>query len=364
MLIREITKYLEELAPISLQESYDNSGLLIGSHNNDIDKALITLDVTEDVINEAINENCGFIISHHPVIFKGLKKITGSNITERIVMKALKSDIAVYAIHTNLDNILGGVNSILAEKLGIKNAKILSSKEGGLVKLVTFCPSKHLEEVQQAMFNTGAGNIGNYDSCSYYSVGTGTFRPLDGSNPFVGKQNALHKEEEYRIEAIVPNYRLFDVVEAMKKAHPYEEPAYDIYTLNNSNSIIGSGIIGELDSAIPIKEYLKSVKRTLGTKFIRHNELIERPVKRVAVCGGSGSFLIDAAVQSNADLFITADIKYHDFFEYSGEMTIADAGHYETEHPIKELLYSLLKKKFPNFALQISEKNANPVSFL
>lgn len=364
MLIQEITYYLEKLAPVSLQESYDNSGLLIGSSKKNIDKALITLDVTEEVIEEAINENCGLIITHHPVIFKGLKKLTGSNLTERLVIMALKSDIAIYAIHTNLDNVLGGVNSMLAEKLGIKNSKILSPKKDELVKVVTFCPSKHLEKVQQAMFDTGAGNIGNYDSCSYYSDGTGTFRALEGSNPFVGKQNTFHKEEEYRIETIVPKHCLSNVLNAMIKAHPYEEPAYDIYNLNNSNAGIGSGIIGELESAMPIKEYLHMAKQTLGTKFIKHNKLIERPVKRVAVCGGSGSFLIDVAARNNADLFLTADVKYHEFFEYSGNMTIADAGHYETEHLIKELIYSLLKKKIPNFALRISRKDVNPIFFL
>lgn len=364
MLIQEITNHLEKIAPVSLQESYDNSGLLIGSYNKDINKALITLDVTEEVVKEAINEKCELIISHHPVIFKGLKRLTGSTLTERLVIMALKSDIAIYAIHTNLDNIMGGVNSILSEKLGIKNSKILSPKKGGLVKLVTFCPSNHLDKVQKAMFKFGAGNIGDYDSCSYYSSGTGTFRALEGSNPFVGKQNELHQEEEFRIETIVPNHRLSDVLKAMIEAHPYEEPAYDIYSLDNPNESIGSGIIGELESAMPIKEYLQQVKQTLGTSTIKHNKLINRPVKRVAICGGSGSFLIDAAARQNADLFITADVKYHEFFEYTGDMTIADAGHYETEHLIKELLYTLLKKKIPNFALQISKKDANPIFFL
>lgn len=364
MLIEEITNYLEKLAPVSLQESYDNTGLLIGSGKNDIEKALITLDVTEEVIKEAISEKCGLIIAHHPIIFKGLKKLTGSNLTERLVIMALKSDIAIYAIHTNLDNIMGGVNSILAEKLGIKNTKILSPKNGELAKVVTFCPPKHMEKVQQAMFDEGAGNIGDYDSCSYYSPGKGTFRALEGSNPFVGEHNKLHKEEELRIETIVPKHSLPNVINALINAHPYEEPAYDIYNLENINPNIGSGIIGELDSAQPAKEYLESVKQILGAKFIRHNKLVDRSIKKVAVCGGSGSFLIDVAACNNADLFITADVKYHDFFEHVGNMTIADAGHYETEHFIKELLYSLLKKKIPNFALQISKKNANPIFFL
>ncbi|MBC8321154.1 MAG: Nif3-like dinuclear metal center hexameric protein [Bacteroidetes bacterium] len=364
MLLQEIINYLEKLAPISLQESYDNSGLLIGLPNRNIDKALITLDVTEQVIQEAIVENCELIIAHHPVIFKGLKKLTGSNLTERLVLKAVKSDIAIYAIHTNFDNIIEGVNAILAEKLGIKNIKILSPKNNGLLKVVTFCPHEQREKVQQAMFDAGSGNIGNYDSCSFFSSGTGTFRALEGSNPFVGKHNTLHKEEEYRIESIVPKYRINNVITAMLQAHPYEEPAYDIYPLINSNNSTGSGVIGELELATPIVEYLQFVKQTLLTKYIKHNRLIERKVKKVAICGGSGSFLINAAAQNNADLFITADIKYHDFFEHTENMTIADAGHFETEHPVKELLYSILKKKFPNFALQISEKDANPISFL
>ena len=214
------------------------------------------------------------------------------------------------------------------------------------------------------MFNAGAGNIGNYDNCSYLGKGMGTFRALEGSTPFVGKRNTIHNEEEYRIETIVPDFNLTDVIIAMIDAHPYEEPAYDIYTLINTNSTVGSGLIGELNSEIPIEQYLHTVKQALGTKFIKHNILIKRPVKKVAICGGSGSFLIDAAAQNKADLFITADVKYHEYFEHTENMTIADAGHYETEHSVKELIYSLLKENFPNFALQISEKNANPISFL
>lgn len=364
MHIKEITGYLERLAPLSLQESYDNSGLIIGSQDTVVEKVLITLDVTEDVIDEAIKENCGMIIAHHPVIFKGLKKISGSNLTEKLVIQAIKYNIAIYAIHTNLDNIIGGVNSILAEKLGIKHAHILSPKKGGLNKVICFCPTNNVEDVQTAIFNAGAGHIGNYDSCSFFGKGTGTFKALEGSTPYVGKANQLHKEEEYRIESIVPTHRLSAVIQAIIKAHPYEEPAYDIYTLNNNNPTVGSGLIGEIDSSSSITDYLEFVKQQLGTKYIKHNTLINRPVKRVAICGGSGSFLIDAAARNKADLFITGDIKYHDFFEHSGNMTIADAGHFETEQPVKELLYSLLKKKFPTFALQISKKSANPISFL
>ena len=364
MLIKDITNYLEEIAPLSVQESYDNSGLLIGSSAKNITKILITLDVTEEVINEAVNKECELIIAHHPIIFKGIKKLTNSNLTEKLVVKAIKEDIAIYAIHTNLDNVIGGVNSILANKLGIKNTNILLPKKGGFYKIVCFCPIKYTESLQNAMFNAGAGNIGNYDSCSFISKGTGTFKPLVGSSPFIGIENILHNEKENRIEVILPEYRLNNVIKAMKYSHPYEEPAYDVYTLSNTNTMIGSGLIGEIDNATPIKEFLNSVKQILGTKYIKHNKLIDRDVKTVAICGGSGSFLIDAAARNKADVFISADIKYHEFFEHAGNMTIADAGHYETENPVKELIYALLKEKFPNFALQISEESANPISFM
>ena len=364
MLIQDITSYLEKLAPTSLQETYDNSGLLIGSKTNDVNKILITLDVTEEVIEEAVSKNCELIIAHHPLIFKGLKKLTNSNLTEKLVVKAIKSDVAIYAIHTNLDNVIGGVNSILAKKLGIKNTKILLPKSDGLKKVVCFCPTNHANNIRQAMFNAGAGNIGNYDNCSYISSGIGTFKPLVGSNPYLGKTNQLHEEEEIRIEIITPSHGINNIIRAMIAAHPYEEPAYDIYNLDNTNPTIGSGLIGELENETPVDEYLLEVKRALGTKYIKHNKLIDRTVKRVAICGGSGSFLIDAAAKKKADLFISADIKYHEYFEHAGNMTIADAGHYETEHPVKELIYALLKEKFPNFALQISEESANPISFM
>jgi len=364
MVINEITRYLENFAPTSLQESYDNSGLIVGSPDKEINKILITLDITEEVLDEAIRDNCDMVVAHHPIIFKGLKRLVGNNIVEKLVIKAIKSDIAIYAIHTNLDNIEGGVNGILAKKLKIKNTKILSPKKEGLFKVVCFCPREQMEEIRKSMFDAGAGSIGNYDSCSYNTDGKGTFRAMEGSKPFVGEQGKLHEENEIRVETIVPDYRLSSVIKAMIAAHPYEEVAYDIYKLSNTVNNIGSGLIGELEKETPIDEYLKFVKETLGVQYIKHNKLISKSVKKVAICGGSGSFLINNAASQRADLFITGDIKYHDFFEHVGNMTIADAGHFETEHPVKELIYSLLKKKFPNFALQISKMSANPISFL
>ena len=364
MIIKDITDYLESIAPLSLQESYDNSGLILGEPNCTVNKALITLDVTEIVLNEAIEKKCNIIIAHHPIIFSGLKKLNNNSLTEKIIFKAIKNDVSIYAIHTNLDNVIDGVNGILAKKLGIKNVRTLVPKNETYKKIVCFCPLNAIEDVKKVLFKAGAGSIGNYAGCSFSSQGVGTFVPLHGSNPYVGKQNSIHGEDEYRVEVIIPHYKVNEAVKAMIDVHPYEEPAYDVYNMENINMKIGSGLIGELDKPIPAKDFLLSVKKNINVSYIKHNKLIERPVAKVAICGGSGAFLIDAAARNKADIFISSDIKYHDFLEHTGNMTIADAGHYETEQPVKELLYSLLKENFPNFAVQISEENANPISYI
>lgn len=362
MIIKEICRLLEKQASLSLQESYDNSGLLIGNYNSEVNKALITLDVTEDVLAEAIRENCNLVISHHPVIFKGIKKLTGSSLTEKLITIAIKNDIAIYAIHTNLDNVNTGVNAILAEKLGLKNLKILSPRYGNLKKLVTFCPTDHADKVRKAIFEAGAGQIGDYDSCSYNIEGKGSFRGLDGTNPFVGKKGEIHFEEELRIETIVPDFLIKQVLTAMINAHPYEEVAYDIYPLDNANENTGAGMIGELKHEMHGTDFLTHVKKVLGSKALRHSQVTDGKIKKVAICGGSGSFLIDKAFNAGAKAFITGDVKYHDFFEYHGQMTIIDAGHYETEQFTKELIHSFLKEKIPTFALLISRVDTNPVN--
>jgi dinuclear metal center YbgI/SA1388 family protein len=364
MKIQSLIGCLEKFAPLSLQEEYDNSGLLIGDKNKDIDKALIAFDITEEILNEAIENKCGLIISHHPLIFKGIKKLTGKNTVERLVIRAIQNDIAIYAIHTNLDNVHQGVNAILGEKLGLTNLKILSAKTSGLKKLVTFCPTEQVEKVRNAIFEAGAGHIGKYDCCSYNVSGEGSFRALEGANPFVGEHGEIHFEKEIRIETIVPSHILNQVVSAMVKAHPYEEVAYDIYPLENQNSNTGAGMIGVLQHEMPAKEFLLQVKKALGAPAIRHNYLVGHPVKKIAICGGSGGFLIHEAYIAGADIYVTGDLKYHDFFEYKNEMTVVDAGHFETEQFTKELLYSILNKNFPTFALQISKINSNPIFFL
>ncbi|NOY51279.1 MAG: Nif3-like dinuclear metal center hexameric protein [Chlorobi bacterium] len=364
MIISELISSLEQYAPLGLQESYDNSGLLIGNYNDKINQALVCLDVTPAVIDEAIRTKSSLIVAHHPIIFKGLKKINGNSLVERVIRKAIKNDICIYAMHTNLDNALNGVNSILASKLGITNMRILSPSASKLNKLVCFCPDEHAGEVRQALFDSGAGHIGNYDNCSYNLKGEGSFRALENTNPFVGEKGKTHFEGETRIETVVPDFKLPLVVKAMIQAHPYEEVAYDVYPLENKSLASGAGMIGELETEENIEDFLASVKNILGTKYLKHNRLVAKTVKKVAVCGGSGSFLIDAAARQKADVFITGDIKYHDYFEHQGEMTIVDAGHYETEQFTKELIHTILTKNFPNFAVRISETATNPVSFL
>ncbi len=364
MKLKTLTTYLEKIAPLSLQEAYDNSGLLIGDINKDISKVLITLDVTKEVIIEATENSCNVIIAHHPLIFTGLKRITGSDSVQKVVIEAIKKDIAIYAIHTNLDNVSTGVNKRLALKLNLQNYKTLVPKKGNLKKIVCFCPDNHVKTVRNAMFAAGAGYIGNYSNCSFNAKGTGTFKAGENTNPYAGERNKLHIELETRIEIIVPETFVSGVVGAMLQVHPYEEVAYDIYPLENEFGGTGSGMIGETEEETEIMDFLLYVKKILEVQFVRHSRLINRKVKKVAVCGGSCSFLIEKAFRAGADVLITADIKYHDFFLHQGEMTIVDAGHFETEQFTRELLYDILKEKFPTFALQISKVNTNAVSYL
>lgn len=364
MKLKEISKCIEEQAPLSFQEPYDNSGLLLGSNDKNINSALITVDITEDVIYEAIQKKCNLIISHHPLIFSGLKRLSGNTFVERILLKAIKNDIAIYSVHTNIDNVINGVNSVLAQKIGLKNLKTLSPKSGLLRKLVTFCPTKHAEKVRNAIFDAGAGNIGNYSSCSFNTDGKGSFRASDEANPYVGKLNELHFEDEVRIETIFPVHKTSEIINALLNAHPYEEVAYDIYPLENEFSNVGSGIFGELENEEDETIFLNRIKKICKAGCLRHSKKIGKNVKTIAICGGSGSFLIDTAIASNADVFITGDIKYHDFFKADNKIVIADIGHFESEQFVKDLLYSILIKKFPNFALQISEVNTNAVYYM
>lgn len=363
MKVKDITEYLETIAPKAYQESYDNAGLLTGEPSQEVTGALVTLDCTEEVVDEAIAKKVNFIIAHHPIIFKGLKKITGSNYVERTILKAIRNNIAIYAIHTNLDNVHTGVNKKIAQKIGLKNLKILAPKHDTLTKLVTFVPKDHTDKVLQALYKAGAGQIGDYKNCSFQTEGTGTFMPTANANPYTGKIDEQEKVTEDRVEVIFATHLENRIIGALKAAHPYEEVAYYLTRLANANMEVGSGMVGELEQSLEPIEFLKRLKSSMNLTAIRHTRLLDRKVKKVAVCGGAGSFLLPQAIRSGADFFVTADFKYHEFFDAEGKTTIADIGHYESEIFTKELLKDILTEKFPTFAVNFSTTDTNPVRY-
>ncbi|HEY8784777.1 MAG TPA: Nif3-like dinuclear metal center hexameric protein [Mucilaginibacter sp.] len=363
MKLSQLTTYLESLAPLAYQEDYDNAGLIVGQPDQEVYQALISLDCTEAVVDEAIATNCQVIISHHPIVFRGLKKFNGKTYVERVVEKAIRNNIALYAIHTNLDNVITGVNEKICETLGLKSCRILSPKHDLLKKLVTYVPASHADEVRNALFNAGAGGIGNYSECSFNAEGTGTFKGDENTNPYVGEPGKRHLENEIRIETIYPAILESKILMALVLAHPYEEVAYDLYKLTNQNQQVGSGMIGELDIPMAEEEFLSHIKEKMRTQVIRHSALTGRHVKKVAVCGGAGGFLLKQAIAAGADIFITADYKYHEFFDAEGKLVIADIGHYESEQFTQQLLCEIIRKKFTNFALRLTEVNTNPVKY-
>jgi dinuclear metal center YbgI/SA1388 family protein len=363
MQINEIINVLEDFAPLSLQESYDNAGLLLGDRELDVKAALLCLDVTEEVIEEAVYKDAGIIISHHPVIFSGLKKLTGQGLVERVVLKAVRNNIALYAAHTNIDTVWGGVNSRIAGKLGLNNTEILSPVADMLRKLVVFVPVKHATMVREAIFAAGAGHIGEYDQCSFNIEGEGSFRGSGKSDPYAGKAGTLHFEKELRIETIFPSFLESRIIREMIRAHPYEEVAYDIYPLKNKWDRAGMGMVGELARPVEAVDFFGHLKAVFGIKTIRHSKIHRRKIGRVAVCGGSGSSLINAARISGADIYVSGDFKYHNFFEADANFMIADIGHFESEQFTMEIFYELLTKKFPNFAVHFSDANTNPIHY-
>lgn len=363
MKLAQIIQALESLAPQTLQESYDNSGLLVGNQEMEISGALICLDSIEEVINEAISKKCNLVIAHHPIVFKGLKSLTGKNYIERTILKAIKNDIAIYAIHTNLDNVQQGVNAKIGELLGIDHPKILLPKNKIIEKLVTYCPTEQAIEVRDGLFSAGAGNIGNYSECSFSSIGTGTFTANENATPFVGTRNEKHHEEEHKIEVVFENYNRSKVLAKLNECHPYEVVAYSLHSTLNSHPNIGSGMFGELDQELEINAFFELLKRKFKLKIIRHTTGTKSIVKKIAWCGGSGSFLLDRAKAVKADVFVTGDFKYHEFFDHENNLVIADIGHYESEQFTIDLLGDFLKEKFPKFAVHLTKINTNPVNY-
>ncbi|MDR0348632.1 MAG: Nif3-like dinuclear metal center hexameric protein [Tannerella sp.] len=362
--IKDIIRAIEEAAPLPLQESYDNAGVQVGNINQKAAGALLCLDVTEEIIEEAADMECNLIVSHHPLIFKPIKSLTGKNYMERCIIKACKNNMVIYAAHTNLDNAFGGVNYKLAALLGLRNVHILSPQKNNLLKLVAFVPEASAETVRTALFNAGAGHIGNYDACSFNASGFGTFRASEACNPFCGEINKLHAENEIRIETILPAFLQMSITRALLSVHPYEEPAFDFYPLENSWKQAGSGVVGEL----PVEEnelfFLQRMKDIFDVECVKHSPLTGKKIREVALCGGSGAFLIPEAIAYGADIFITGEAKYNDYLNVEDKILLATIGHYESEICTKEIFFDIISKKFPTFAIQISNTNLNPVKYL
>lgn len=363
MKINEIIQLIQEHAPTGIQESYDNSGLITGDPEQETDLMLVCLDVTEEVVLEAIEAGAGLIVSHHPLIFKGIRRISGQDATGRILIQAIRHNLAIYAAHTNLDKVIPGVSTTLAEKLGLTRLRILAPEQNSLLKLVTFIPSSHLEEVSLALFAAGAGRIGDYDSCSFQVEGSGTFRGLEGSNPFVGDKGSVHHEKEVRFEAVVPSVSQHRVVSRLLDVHPYEEVAWDLIPLKNPNPYMGLGVIGELTNPMTEVDFMSYVKEKLKLTAFKYTRLTNQLVRQVALCGGSGSEFLPQAIESGAQVFLSADFKYHQFFEAEDRILILDIGHYESEIQVIHLIKQLVTKKFPKFAVRLSDVNTNPIKY-
>ena len=363
MIVQDVINLLEDFAPTNYAEDFDNVGLLVGDKTAKISGVLVTLDTIESVVDEAISTNCNLIVSFHPIIFKGLKKITGKSYVERVVLKAIQNNIAIFAIHTALDNALQGVNSRICDQLELKNKQILIPQKGTIKKLTTYVPKNEVENLRNALFKAGAGDIGNYSNCSFNVDGVGTYKGGNQSNPSIGKKGEIHFENETQISVIFQKHLESKIIKTLFAHHSYEEVAYEITTLENTNQTIGMGMLGELKDSKSEVDFLKYLKNKMQTDCIRHSQITDKSIKKVAVLGGSGSFAIQAAKAAGADAFVSADLKYHDFFTAENTILLADIGHYESEQFTKNLLVAYLSKKITNFAVVLSNINTNPVKY-
>ncbi|NEM98857.1 Nif3-like dinuclear metal center hexameric protein [Pontibacter burrus] len=361
--IKDIVKVLEQYAPLAYQESYDNAGLQTGNPDDEVTGVLLSLDCTEAVLAEAIEKGCNMVVAHHPVIFKGIKSLTGKSYVERTIIKAIRNNIAIYASHTNLDSVHNGVNAKIAEKLELQNVKMLSSKPHTLMQLVFFVPVDDTDKVLNAIHKAGAGQIGEYSNCSFQVTGTGRFTPSENADPTIGEKGKPEQVQENRIEVVFPAYLKQKVMNALLAAHPYEEVAHYLTELENQNQEVGIGMVGELKESLSEEQFLAYLKEKMNLQGLRYTTIGDKPVKKVAVCGGAGSFLIKDAIRSGADAFVTGDVKYHEFFDAEDRLMIADIGHYESEVFTKEIFYDTISKNFPNFAVYLSNVNTNPIRY-
>lgn len=363
MKVKDITAIIEAIAPSAYQESYDNAGLLTGDPEQTIEAVLLCLDSTEAIVDEAIQKGCNLIIAHHPFIFKGLKRINGKTDVERTLIKAIRNGIAIYAAHTNLDNVFyKGVNHKFAQRLGLLSPQILQPKAGQLVKMVVYAPAAFEAGIRQTLFDAGAGKIGQYSECSFSMPGTGTFKPGADAKPFSGQSGIREEAQEVRIEVLMPAHLSNTVLNSVKAAHPYEEMAYEQIALENTHTEIGAGMIGTLPEPLDAGEFLNLLKNKLNLQMVKHTQY-EGKISRVAVCGGSGSFLLPTAIKCGADAFVTADVKYHEFFDAVGHLMFCDVGHYESEISTLELFYEVIQEKFPTFAVRFCETSTNPIHY-
>jgi len=364
MKIKEVTNYIEQLAPLSTAEDFDNVGLLVGNNQTEVSGILVTLDTLEEVVDEAIENNCNLIVSFHPIIFSGLKKINGNSYVERVVIKAIQNNIAIYCMHTALDNVFEGVSGEICDRLGLLNKKILIPKTGNIQKLSTFVPKNDAEKLRAGLFEAGAGHIGNYSNCSFNIEGTGTFMGNEDSNPSHGKKGEEHHEKETMVGVVFEKHKEHSVISALKSNHPYEEVAYEVISLENKHPYMGMGMIGELDKQMNASDFMNKVKETFQTPCIRHSKIIDKAIKKVAVLGGSGSFAIEAAKKAGADAYISADFKYHDFYKAENELILMDIGHFESEQFTKNLIFTYLRKKITKFEVVLSNTRTNPIYYL
>ena len=363
MIVQELLKTLEQWAPTAYAEDFDNVGLLIGNSQSKCSGVMITLDCTEAVINEAIADNCNVIISFHPILFSGLKKITGANYVERVAIKAIEHKISIIALHTRLDNHPDGVSNILCKRLKIKKSQVLIPKKDNLKKLVVYVPENYTEAILESLHKAGAGNLENYKECSFLLEGTGRFMGIDKSNPHIGKPSEKISLKEIQINVVFESHLYHDIQKALREAHPYETIAYEVYSLINSFSEVGMGRIGSLKKEMDLSSFLNFVKKQLNSKVIRHSPPTNKLIKKVAVLGGSGSFAIEDAKRQGADAFITADLKYHQFYQGEKSLLLVDVGHYESEQYIKNLIFDYLTEKLPSFAFVLSRTKTNPVNY-
>jgi dinuclear metal center YbgI/SA1388 family protein len=363
MKISDIIAVLEQMAPLAYAEDFDNVGLLTGNTTTEATGVMVCHDVLESVLDEAIAKNCNLVVCFHPILFSGLKKITGKNYVERAVIKAIKNDMAIYAVHTALDNHKQGVNKIFCDALGLVNTKVLIPKENYIYKLVTYTIPENHEKLRNALFNAGAGNIGNYENCSFASQGIGTYQGNADSNPQIGQPGDFMEAREMKLEVTFEKHLEGKIVKALFDNHIYEEVAYEIYQLQNRHQNIGLGMTGELPQPMDEKEFLLFVKDKMQAEGIRHSAYTGKPVKKVAVLGGSGSFAIKNAIAAGADVFLTSDLKYHQFYEAENKLLLADIGHFESERYTQDYMAGYLIKH-TNIQVFITQTNTNPVKYL